>query len=288
MKRGQDEMKAAELDKTSHIATTCGLITSPLTFELQILTTKGFNAIKYYYANIVDYMRIVLLFVAYHYLHGLHDDSLSQTEIIMAGLSTFSSVLLDWIDGPLARRYQQCSYFGLAVDYIADALGDIILLCWFSIEPAHYVLCMVSWFNVCLSVSNAAMGSTLSYVGIEYTLPLVRNYEETKKYVVFGSVIPAWFWKVFDVELSYVNSTTMSYTRFGELCWVGYYWWQVSVASIVSCQRIGTCDEWLLRFHWISVAVFFVPYLLEIWLGVAYTIVQLSVWSERIIALKEK
>mmetsp|Transcript_39176 Transcript_39176/g.62578 ORF Transcript_39176/g.62578 Transcript_39176/m.62578 type:complete len:285 (+) Transcript_39176:65-919(+) len=279
MKRHIDEMKMPE--KMQH----SGLITSPLRIELDLLATKGFHAVKYYYANIIDYVRVMLLFMCNHYLLGMHNPDTSQSDIVIAGLLMFSSMMLDWIDGPIARRFQQCSYFGLVVDYIADVLGDIILLCWFSIE-GNYVLSMISWFNVCISVSSAVIGCTLSYVGIEYELPVYANYDRTKEHVVFGSVLPAAFWRIVDIMLDYVNSTTMKYSNFGCFCWMGYYWWQVSVASIISCERIATCSDALLQFHWASVYVFFVPFWLEIWLGVAFAIVLLSVWSERIIKLK--
>jgi phosphatidylglycerophosphate synthase len=49
---------------------------------------------------------------------------------VWSAVLLMTSVLLDWIDGPVARAYNQCTIFGSGVDWLADVLVQILTMCW--------------------------------------------------------------------------------------------------------------------------------------------------------------
>ncbi len=81
-----------------------------------------FHQIKSYYANLIDYARVVMCMLAVVTI-SLHWPLV--TAILVVG-----SVLLDWVDGPVARAYDQCTIFGSGVDWLADVLAQVVLMVW--------------------------------------------------------------------------------------------------------------------------------------------------------------
>jgi phosphatidylglycerophosphate synthase len=76
-----------------------------------------FKDIKFYYANIVDYIRIIMCLIAAYTITTDHH--------LLSAFLIFTATLLDWLDGPVARAYNQCSLLGCGLDWSADLLGSI-------------------------------------------------------------------------------------------------------------------------------------------------------------------
>jgi len=81
-----------------------------------------FDDIKYFYANIIDYARVVLCVMAAYTMT-------TDWHWTTAGLIIVST-LLDWIDGPIARAYNQCSIQGSGWDWCADILAQLLQITW--------------------------------------------------------------------------------------------------------------------------------------------------------------
>src|SRR5271168_3425167 len=88
----------------------------------------GFAAVRWYYANQIGYARVAMCIVAAF---------LTARIPWLAAALLLGSTLLDWIDGPIARRANQCSILGSGVDWFADMSSQIVAMAWWvSIEPA--------------------------------------------------------------------------------------------------------------------------------------------------------
>ena len=80
----------------------------------QILKTK---------ANLVTFFRIILLFLAI---------VLFPQFPAAASLTFMLSVVLDYIDGIIARMYNECTFFGECLDWLADISSSIVMFLWWS------------------------------------------------------------------------------------------------------------------------------------------------------------
>ena len=77
-----------------------------------------------FYANVICYGRVALTLVAAVTLM----EHLPRTTAALILIST----LLDWVDGPVARRLNQSTIFGCGVDWLADVLCQVITLIWWA------------------------------------------------------------------------------------------------------------------------------------------------------------
>ena len=83
---------------------------------------RRFADVWWYYANLIDYLRIALCVAASVTIaFGLH--------LPTAGL-LLASILLDWVDGPVARAYGQCTLVGYGLDWFADLYTQILFSVW--------------------------------------------------------------------------------------------------------------------------------------------------------------
>ncbi len=87
------------------------------------------------YANLIDYARILIAFVACSSA-GLHAPWLTGSMIIL-------SYLLDWVDGPVARATNQCSYLGANLDWYADILTSLAQSVWWATLDPHGAVLML-------------------------------------------------------------------------------------------------------------------------------------------------
>uniref|UniRef100_A0A8C6SY24 Si:ch1073-145m9.1 n=1 Tax=Neogobius melanostomus TaxID=47308 RepID=A0A8C6SY24_9GOBI len=92
-----------------------------------------------YWPNIVGYIRISLLFAAW----GFHD-----TPSVFVPLYS-ANILLDWVDGWLARRLKQVSNFGAWLDVVVDNLSRGML--WSLVSQCGWLVSAVEW---CVFVCN--------------------------------------------------------------------------------------------------------------------------------------
>lgn len=44
--------------------------------------------------------------------------TIGMNQPLLTAVLVFGSTLLDWIDGPVARAYNQCTIFGSGVDWV--------------------------------------------------------------------------------------------------------------------------------------------------------------------------
>jgi CDP-diacylglycerol--inositol 3-phosphatidyltransferase len=79
----------------------------------------GKASVYFYYANIIDYFRLICLLVSF---------SVYSTHPILFVFLYFTSFVLDLFDGLVARKFNQCSTFGSALDMIIDRLSTGSLL----------------------------------------------------------------------------------------------------------------------------------------------------------------
>ena len=85
---------------------------------------KTFADVWLYYANLIDYFRIVMAIVALILILHYPDWNYVIAFLIMG------SVLLDWIDGPVARHFGQSTVMGCGWDWLADLLAQYCLAIW--------------------------------------------------------------------------------------------------------------------------------------------------------------
>lgn len=85
---------------------------------------KTFYDVWLYYANLIDYLRIIMAIIALILI--LH----YPTWDYMISFLIMGSVLLDWIDGPVARYYNQSTVMGCGWDWLADLLAQYCLAIW--------------------------------------------------------------------------------------------------------------------------------------------------------------
>src|SRR5690242_8447290 len=79
-----------------------------------------FRDLRGYYSNLIDYGRSVLCLVA-----AL---TLAAGMPFITAVLILASILLDWVDGPVARAHNQCTIFGSGADWLADMLAQIVTL----------------------------------------------------------------------------------------------------------------------------------------------------------------
>ena len=135
----------------------------------------SFHEIKYFYANIIDYVRVLLCCASYFTI-----------QMNMPGTSAaiiYGSTLLDWVDGPVARAYGQCCIFGSGIDWLADIQAQLITCLWLSqLAPSVMPWIMLaSTVEVAMCVFDFAVTATNRYpvlgrksgplIILEWTMP---------------------------------------------------------------------------------------------------------------------
>lgn len=117
----------------------------------------SFADIKYYYANLIDYARVLMIVLAGFTV--VWDWPLTSAFLIIV------STLLDWIDGPVARKYNQCSIFGSGVDWLADVQTQIVTCVWWSTLDRSVLpwLMIMTTVEVACAIFDFAMTATGRY-----------------------------------------------------------------------------------------------------------------------------
>ena len=85
---------------------------------------KSFVDVALYYANICDYVRVLLSIVSIVMILHAPDNRLLIAACIMG------NVVLDCIDGPLARTFGQSTIIGVGLDWLADILAQYGIAVW--------------------------------------------------------------------------------------------------------------------------------------------------------------
>jgi phosphatidylglycerophosphate synthase len=149
----------------------------------ETLDSVSWNDVKWFYANQIDYARIILCLIAgVTIISEWHWTS----AILIIGCT-----LLDWVDGPVARAYGQCSIMGSGWDWAADILCQILQVAWWT----RYDMSMFPILFICLAIEVTNLTFDFATTA-------------TGKYPVIPYPNPMGFMKILDWTLQGKSSTT--------------------------------------------------------------------------------
>jgi phosphatidylglycerophosphate synthase len=204
-----------------------------------------FHDIKYFYANIIDYFRVFMCVWA--------SFAINWDQHILAGVLIICQQLLDWIDGPVARAYNQCSIFGSGIDWLADIMGQVIAMCWWvKLQPSILPwLTIATTIEVTTCIFDFATTATGKY-------PIVK--ERTG------------FFKILDYSMP-----NGAYTNFGVFLWLAY-----PVYVVFTCWDLCYPDAspFIRGIFAANQYFLMVPSILYIWCEAAYGSSIVLRWTE--------
>jgi len=212
----------------------------------------SFNKIKFYYANIIDYLRIALVIISIFTI--CYGYPLTSASLIM--FSTF----LDWIDGPVARYFNQCCIFGSGIDWVADILCQLIVIVWLAkLNVSDLWLIPIFIFTsieIGLAVFDFGMTTTGKY-------PTFKNRGKLCNKKLYGK-----FYYILD--LSMPNHV---YSNLGDFLWISY-----PIFTLALClNQYPSLNGYILN---MAMYLFAIPTLLYIWCETAYLFFIIRYWRE--------
>lgn len=205
----------------------------------------GFNDIKFYYANLIDYARVFMVIWAGFAVHWEQN--------LLVGVLIILQQLLDWIDGPVARANNQCCIFGSGIDWLADITGQIITMCWWvKLQPS-----VLPWLNIATTIEVAtcifdfAVTATCKY-------PVIKN--RTGFFYILDWAMP-----------------NGCYSKFGTFLWLAY-----PLYCVVCCWEICFKDAapTFRTLFMLNQKLLFVPAVMYIWCEAAYGSAVILRWTE--------
>jgi phosphatidylglycerophosphate synthase len=204
-----------------------------------------FSEIRFYYANLVDYLRVLLCFCAYF--------TIRMEQPILTASLILASTLLDWVDGPVARAYNQCTVFGSGVDWLADIQAQLVTVVWWaSLNPN-----VLPWLLLAMTIEIANS---------------LFDFATTAKerYPILGTMTG------FHVILKWCLSNG-SYTKLGTFLWLAW-----PVFSLCNCVDLSWPTRAPLSATLLQVTEYalFVPAVLYLWCELAYLSVMVGSWTE--------
>jgi phosphatidylglycerophosphate synthase len=162
-----------------------------------------FKDVYWFYANIMDYIRVFLNFLA-----GL----LIYFECnFYVGLLLIISVWMDDFDGPVARYYKQGSCFGSGIDWFADIQSEVMYGIWLVSLSRNLIPFFVVTASIELSTCVYDYAATLSIY------PLIASKQNH------------WFFKVLEWATPGSN-----YTFLGRYCWLSYMFFKTFLGWTLS------------------------------------------------------
>lgn len=197
--------------------------------------TTGLADVKWYYANVIGYARLGMCFIAAFLVYRL--------PWLAAGL-LLGATLLDWIDGPIARRANQCSILGSGIDWFADMVSQLVAMGWWiSLQPSVLPwIAAATCIELCNCIFDFATTATARYPKMP---PKLRERHP--------------FFAILDWSMP-----GGSYTAFGNALWLAY-----PLCVLAFCLGLGTA----------GLALLF-PALLYLWCELAWVVFILASWSE--------
>lgn len=205
----------------------------------------GFAEIGAYYPNLIGYLRIVMCLLA--------AVTIGLRQPLLTALLIIGSTLLDWIDGPVARAYGQCSIFGSGVDWLADILGQFVLVLWWAwLAPAMLPILVVA---SAIELTNCIFDFATTATGRYPVLTRQSGFRIILQWCMPGG--------------SYTTLGTflwLAYPLFGVVCCLDYSW---PVRSDLTSAFL----------HWSEVGLV-VPAILYLWCELAYVMFIIEKWRE--------
>lgn len=195
----------------------------------------SFAAVRSYSANVIGYVRVLLCILA-AFLIG-------RAPWPAAAL-LFGSTLLDWIDGPVARRKNQCSIFGSGVDWFADMMSQLVTMAWLVTVRAAALpwIAIAAGIELCNCIFDFATTATGRY-------PVLPR----------GAGRRAFFFEILDWSMP-----GGAYTAFGNFLWLSW-----PLCQLAFCLR-GETAGWLLA----------APGVLYLWCELAWAVFIIVNWNE--------
>jgi phosphatidylglycerophosphate synthase len=204
-----------------------------------------FSDLRSYYSNLIDYARVGLCLLA--------AVTLARRMPLTTAALLLSSTLLDWVDGPVARAYNQCTVFGSGVDWLADILAQFVTLGWLgALAPA--------W----LPLLVAAMAIELANCIFDFATTATGRYPVLERRGGFGSILD---WCM----------PGGSYTILGTALWLAYPLFLTACCLDLSWPARVKTTGTVLRGSEIALAV---PALMYVWCELAYLVFVLDKWRE--------
>ncbi|CAF0992502.1 unnamed protein product [Rotaria magnacalcarata] len=219
-----------------------------------------FDDIKFNYANIVDYIRIIMCVMAGFTMN-------TKWHLVTAFL-ILGSILLDWIDGPIARACNQCCIFGSGIDWLADILGTLVMMAWWT----RYDYAVIPWLLIATSIE---IGTGI----FDFSVTATARYPKLKKGQSGFFLILEW------------SMPENGYTNLGTFLWLAYpfycvfrtleycygYYELVNMASLLTSV---TESNFILTVFLLNRYFLFLPALLYIWCELAYGAHIIRSWIE--------
>jgi phosphatidylglycerophosphate synthase len=140
--------------------------------------SKSLHEILMYKAQHVTGFRFVLIYLAVY---------LSPSYPQTSGMMILTSVILDYFDGMVARRYKQVSYFGEIFDWITDLCSYAATLFWWNtLEPQllivfftlfflEVLMMMVDTVSKCYGYTPKLEANSFSTYILNYTMDLKKK-----------------------------------------------------------------------------------------------------------------
>lgn len=200
-----------------------------------------------FYGNLIDYARVALALAA-----GV---AVMVPAPFTAAALILTSTLLDWIDGPVARRYNQCTIFGSGVDWLADVLCQLVTLIWWAQLDRRILPVILAFTAVEMALSIFDFATTVTGVYPTYEGRLAEYYRNP-------------FFSILDWSMP-----SGSYSWLGTFLWLAY-----PVFCLVSCLTLA--QPALAQPLLIAQLVLLVPALLYMWCELAYLCFMLRNWRE--------
>ncbi|CAF1189301.1 unnamed protein product [Rotaria sp. Silwood1] len=219
-----------------------------------------FNVIKFFYANIIDYTRIIMILIgAYTITTDWH---------LLSAFLILVAMYLDAIDGPVACIYDQSSIFGCRIDLLADLLGQVVIIIWW----ARYDFSIVPWLVIFTFIE---LGTGL----FDFEKTTTRKYPILNKNQTGFFVILDWSMRL------------NSYTQFGSLIWYAYYIYCVlrileccyeynELISMINLVSAIQNQNLILILFLLNRYCLFIPSLLYLWCKLAFGIRTVQSWIE--------
>lgn len=229
-----------------------------------------FHDIKFYYANLIDYIRIILCLIASY--------TITTDWHLLSAFLILTATLLDWIDGPVARAYNQCSLLGCGLDWTADLLSQIVMITWWT----SYDINVIPWLLIATFIE-------LTTGIFDYATTTKLKYPKLKENPNGFFIILKWAMPL------------NSYTHFGNFLWYSYPLYCV-IRTLECCYNYNefmSDTSFSLIIENLNIYLFIfllnryfllIPSILYIWCEAAYGIHILLSWTEpsrKILAAEE-
>jgi len=189
----------------------------------EIRVRKSFSDIWWYYANVIDYVRSVMAIIACYLIVNSPESTYWIAFFIMG------SVLLDWVDGPVARYFGQSTTIGCGMDWLADLGAQFAIAVWAMQRniPGTTFFVLFSFIEIATGLFDFAVSAGSMYPG-----------EGKTENLPWPFIVEHWM------------TPNQTYSHLGVIGWLANTAWPIAI---------------VLEWHWIIVYALGGPALLYAW-----------------------